>query len=335
MSNKHLPLLLLVIAGLVAAPLALGFAGGLHPAFDSFAHFRTHLAVLTALLALPLLFTARRRGGAALVLLAAAAFATTFGAFNQPGGQDAQAAGGRYRLIQINLRFDNRTPERLLDMIARENPDIIAYQEGGAHWAPWLDRLAAAYPHRLHCPRASGVMAVGLLSRHPFRWDNGSRQESGADHAAPTAPGCAGDGLMAIAPVNLGGVVVRVASLHLEWPWPFAQQRNLRQIRPELEKLRGPRIIAGDFNATPWSHTVRQVEVAASARAMGSARVTWFTWRLPAALRPYLGLPIDQILVSRDIIAPRLVTLDHVGSDHLPVRLDFSTPPASSQTAAL
>lgn len=330
MFNNRLSLFLLIIAGLVAAPLALGFAGGLHPAFDSFAHFRAHLAVLTALLALPLLFTARRRGGAALVLLAAAAFATTFWAFSHPGGQDAQAAPGfRYRLVQINLRFDNRTPERVLDMIAREKPDVIAYQEGGAHWAPWLDRLAAAYPHRLHCPKG-----VGLLSRHSFWRESAPLQENGANQTISKVAGCTGDGLMAIAPVNLGGVVVRVASLHLEWPWPFAQQRNLRQIGPELEKLRGPRIVAGDFNATPWSQTVRQVETAAGARAVDGAGATWFIGTLPAAWRPYLGLPIDQILVSRDIVAPRLSTLEHVGSDHLPVRLDFSTLPAGSQAAA-
>ena len=42
---------------LLSLPLVAGFFGRLHPAFDSFAHFRVHLAILLALAALPLLAT--------------------------------------------------------------------------------------------------------------------------------------------------------------------------------------------------------------------------------------------------------------------------------------
>ena len=42
----------------LSVALVAGFFGTLHPAFDSFAHFRVHLAVLMALCALPLLATA-------------------------------------------------------------------------------------------------------------------------------------------------------------------------------------------------------------------------------------------------------------------------------------
>ncbi|TIX41098.1 MAG: AP endonuclease, partial [Mesorhizobium sp.] len=57
--------------------LVAGFFGTLHPAFDSFAHFRVHLAVLMALCALPLLVTSFRLQAAAALLFAGAAFATT------------------------------------------------------------------------------------------------------------------------------------------------------------------------------------------------------------------------------------------------------------------
>ena len=49
----------LAMLGLSVALVA-GFFGTLHPAFDSFAHFRIHLAVLMALIALPLLATSFR-----------------------------------------------------------------------------------------------------------------------------------------------------------------------------------------------------------------------------------------------------------------------------------
>src|ERR1700755_1597353 len=53
------PMASLTFVGMLvlSVPLVAGFFGTLHPAFDSFAHFRVHLAVLLILCALPLLAT--------------------------------------------------------------------------------------------------------------------------------------------------------------------------------------------------------------------------------------------------------------------------------------
>jgi endonuclease/exonuclease/phosphatase (EEP) superfamily protein YafD len=53
---------------------------------------------------------------------------------------------------------------------------------------------------------------------------------------------------------------------------------------------------------------------------------TWFPSFLPVSLAPYLGLPIDQIFTSADIVSPKVSAREDAGSDHLPVRLDFSVP---------
>ena len=76
----------------ISVPLVAGFFGTLHPAFDSFAHFRVHLAVLMALCALPLLATSFRLQAAAALLLAVAAFATTSSALPLPRLWPVQAA---------------------------------------------------------------------------------------------------------------------------------------------------------------------------------------------------------------------------------------------------
>lgn len=67
---------LLCIAIALALPLGLGLLARLHPAFDAAAHFRIHLAVLLALVALPLLFTSFWWQGGAVLLLVLAALAT-------------------------------------------------------------------------------------------------------------------------------------------------------------------------------------------------------------------------------------------------------------------
>lgn len=66
--RENLSFLLLLAAVALSVPLVLGFLGAVHPALDSFSHFQAHLAVLLAVLTIPLLFTKMRREAAMLLL---------------------------------------------------------------------------------------------------------------------------------------------------------------------------------------------------------------------------------------------------------------------------
>ncbi|NVM41793.1 endonuclease/exonuclease/phosphatase family protein [Ochrobactrum intermedium] len=317
-SRENLSFLLLLAAVALSVPLVLGFLGAVHPALDSFSHFRAHIAALLAVLTLPLLFTGMRREAAMLLLFAVMALSTTIGAARDflsgsTGAQADEQAGARYSLVQINLREDNPEPKRILQMIAREKPDVITYEEASDQWTKWLTILQGSYPYHLNCADDPNTWGVGILSKRPF------------SEEAQTA--CVGDGLLAIAPINFGGTTVHVAALHFSWPWPRWQPHQLRYIEPELQKLNGPLIIAGDFNAAPWSNAVRRVEYASGARHLTGIGGTWMTHLLPVTLAPYIGLPIDQILVSPEIGGAKVSAREDAGSDHLPVRLEFSVPP--------
>ncbi|MDR6431452.1 endonuclease/exonuclease/phosphatase family protein [Brucella pseudogrignonensis] len=309
---------LLIIAILVSVPLVLGFLGSAHPSFDSFAHFRSHLAILMGLLALPILFTTMRREGAMILLFAILAFSTTLGAARNllDGSSAAHAnvptSGVRYSLVQINLRYNNPEPKRVLQMIAQEKPDVIAYQEAGSDWAMWIDILKGTYPYHFECRISGSNMGVGILSRRPF-------SEGGAQT-------CLGDNRLAMTSIDFSGMPVNVASYHAVLPWPYGQAAIIDKLVPELQKLDGASVIAGDFNATPWSNAVHRTEKASSTKAMTSIGGSWMPQSLPVTLAPFVGLPIDQILVSADIVAPVAATRDEAGSDHLPVRLEFSVP---------
>lgn len=328
--NSRWPILLFAAALFVSLPLVLGFMGGLHPAFDTLSHLRAHLAAMMGLLALPLLFSSLRREAAMLLVFALMAFSTTLGAAqNLLRGAQAPPAierSGPYRLMQINLRYDNDDPKKLLQLVGRERPDIITYQEAGDHWTDWLNILENTYPYRLHCRKDPGKWGVGILSRRPF-----------ADHSNTV---CVGDGLLAIAPINLGGTNVTVAALHLSWPWPGAQARQLDHIVPALQQLSGPTLIAGDLNVTPWSHTTRLIERASGTQHQSGIGPTWLIKPLPVTLAPAIGLPIDQIFISDDIQTEKIGTGADIGSDHLPVQFEFKVPsppgePEQPQTDAV
>lgn len=310
--------ILLISAVLVSVPLVLGFLGSAHPAFDSFAHFRSHLAILMGLLALPLLLTAMRREAFMILLFAILAFSTTLGTARNllDGSSAAQAnvptGGARYSLVQINLRYNNPEPKRVLQMVAQEKPDVIAYQEAGSDWAMWIDILKGSYPYHFECRISGNNMGVGILSRRPF--NEGSEQT------------CLGDNRLAMTSIDFSGTPVNVASYHAVLPWPYGQAAIIDRLVPELQKFDGPSVIAGDFNATPWSNAVHRIENASGTKAMTGIGGSWIPQSLPVKLAAYIGLPIDQILVNPKIEAPVAATLEEVGSDHLPVRLEFSVP---------
>src|SRR5262249_30866625 len=133
---------------LISIPLVLGLLSDLHPAFDTFAHFRAHLAVLLGLCGLILLASVYLEQGLLAVALGGLALWTTMPAFSIFGATKAaagDAASGRavYRLLQLNLRFDNPGPEKVLSLIGRTKPDVIALEEVSAEWMPRIARISA------------------------------------------------------------------------------------------------------------------------------------------------------------------------------------------------
>lgn len=300
----------------LSAALLAGFLGALHPAFDSFSHFRIHLSVLTALLALPLLAGSYRLQAAAVLLFAIASLATTMSALPRLWPQQAVAKPADqivYSLLQMNLLYDNPTPKKVLSLIGRTNPDVITLDEVSEMWATELGYIASAYPYRILCAYPNGVFGVALLSRRPF--------------AAGTAPHCEPRGAMATATIDFGGTGVDVAAIHLSWPWPREQSWQIGELAEPLAALGETAIMAGDCNAVPWSAAVRRVASLGGLTVMPSVGPTWIHWKLPDFVRRFAGLPIDQVFSKGEVTIHSATRLEDDGSDHLPVLVEFSLRP--------
>lgn len=313
---------LLAACGAGGAALGLGFLGSLHPAFDTFSHFRLHLAALMAVGGVLLIGARMRREGLAALSLAACSVIVTPGALPGLGGSRAALAsdttGDRavYRLLHLNARFDNKEPERFLSLIARTRPDVVTVNEVSAMWRGRLAALAAAYPHSVICPARGAVGGVAILSRRPF---------SGAAEAE-----CLAGGTLALARVDLGGRAVTVAALHLYWPWPFEQPDQVEEIAGHLDGLPEEAVLAGDFNAARWSRAVARIAEAGRLRDVGPVGASWLPRALPDALRRAVGLGIDHVLAGDGIAVERLQRADDAGSDHLPVLMEFWLPAGSA-----
>ncbi|TPN45188.1 endonuclease/exonuclease/phosphatase family protein [Mesorhizobium sp. B1-1-7] len=309
----------LAMTALSLALLA-GFLGTLHPAFDSFSHFRLHLCLLIALLALPLLASSFRLQAAVALLFAIASVATTMSTLPRLWPVQAVAKPVDqivHHLLQMNLRYDNPTPKKVLSLIGRTNPDVITLDEVSAMWETELGYITSAYPYRILCPYPNGVFGVALLSRRPF--------------AADSAPHCEPRGAMAIAAVDFGGTAVNVAAIHLSWPWPREQNWQIGELSNSISSLGETAIMAGDCNAVPWSAAVRRVASLGGLTVMPSAGPTWLYIKLPDVLRRFAGLPIDQVFSKGGVTVHSATRLEDTGSDHLPVLVEFSVRSAEKQ----
>ena len=311
----------LALVVVVSLPLVAGFFARLHPAFDSFAHFRLHLAVLLIAGALPLLLGAFRREALMAIAFGLAAITTVTGASFLPGHaayaprDDSQPT---YRLLQLNLRFDNGEPEKVLSLIARQRPDVVTLEEVSDLWAPRIALLEAAYPFRVVCTMGNYAGGVAILSLRPFLTGTEGR--------------CIDGGTFATASFDFGGRPLEVGALHLHWPWPFDQARQIAGLAGELAGLSPTALLAGDLNATPWSAAAEQVAGAGALQQVGPIGATWLYRRLPEFLR-FAGLPIDQVFAKGGVRVHSATTLEPVGSDHLPVLVEFSLDPVSREPA--
>lgn len=319
-SSIALRLFALAFLTATAAALTFGYLGRLHPALDSFSHFRVHLAVLMALTVPFLLILKLRVEALFAAALAVATLGQTFWAGRDTAALAAttDATGATYRLLQLNVYHLNQKPEAVLSLIGEVKPDVVTLNEISLRWKDRLAAIEAAYPYQTICSRPHNVGSVAILSRRPF--------------AAGFHPYCAADGAMAHVRLDFGGRPVEVVAIHLGWPWPYDQQWQAPKVAALLGQVGDTAILAGDLNAVPWSHTARQIEAGAQARILRGIGPTWLFGELPAWLRKSAGLPIDNVMVKGKVTPIRAGAMEGGNSDHLPVLLEFMLEPEDGPT---
>ncbi len=261
-----------------------------------------HLAALSVLLCLALIAAGARRAGAVLMAVAAIGSAMTLLGRHLPQSLPLETARpAELQVLWMNLLWRNATPpEEIAAALAAAPADLVLLAEA-APLEPYLETLKPAFPYQAGCGlgRRCEILA---LSRRPL-----------AEMEMQPMPGTRPGRLVTLrlAPGN-GQAGLTVIGAHLLKPWfgDMSRHDDWLVIR-ELSRRPGPLLLAGDFNATPWSR-----RMAALNRLCGLAapRLPVATW--PAAAGA-LGLPIDLALVRGGARLTALAPWQGVpGSDH-------------------
>lgn len=267
-------------------------------------NFWFHLIPISIASALAAVFVFGPVRSALLVLVPVGLAITTFGSL---GTETSQLSSGeeRFKVVTINV-LDNNThnASQIRDFLIGEDADVVFVQEAEGIYAV-LDELRAYYPFQTDpyagCAPASSCDIV-LLSRHEL-----------LDVRRPETP--IGNDRFIVASVDAGGQVLTLAGVHLTKPLNAGQQtREVDVVGPILRDLPRPLIVAGDFNAAPWSSIMRRLLELSGLRLDYGYRPSWPVWL------PRLGLPIDHVLISGELgIVSARVHGEAFGSNHFPV----------------
>ena len=277
----------------------------MHWSADLLAYFHDIYFFLAAGLLLGLLFFRRWLwvGVAGLTLLVNGLLLLPYLPFQQAASTEPDL-----RLYVHNLYYRNDALERVAEDVARFDPDVVFLMEYSRDIQGRLEAEFDDYPYRLIEP-SRYTMGLALFSRLPFEE---AQVERFAETRIPIFQ----------AAMNLGGRRINFVGGH-PWPpigrWGQLHREQMADIAKVAAQTPHPLIVAGDFNASPWSYTVANLSKTANLTDAQRGYRLRKTWRLT----PFFALPIDQVLVSSEW---RVLRFDHGergGSDHVPLVLDL------------
>ncbi|MFM9939073.1 MAG: endonuclease/exonuclease/phosphatase family protein [Hyphomicrobiaceae bacterium] len=204
------------------------------------------------------------------------------------------------KLISFNVWTENKTPQAVVDFLLREQADIVLLVELRRVPAnSIIPHLEASYPHREVCLGCG----MALFSRFPFETSHAQRRDKGVPFVG----------------AHIGEVDIGLTGTHLLTPDRAAIQVNeLKLLTANFmaggaARERG-RIIAGDFNMTPWSMLMADFLRTSGYRRHGTLHHSWpsIGWLPPFVL-------IDHVVTSPDIKTISIEAGPDIGSDHRPI----------------
>lgn len=315
--------LLLTFSILLGVFTFAGFVGASRhlEVFADFRPYYLYAAIGTVILSFGLMqLEPHRRASIVTVILAG--LVTAVNTFEVgPWIKSASMLGGhapartQLRLLSFNLREDNLRQSETVAYLQREPADVMVLLESAGSWPAALKGLEAAFPHHLRVDE----LTMDLFSRHPVTQTQfqlfGRNRGFGiftvqlpkgnvtliAAHASPrSGSGAAG----------------------------FAERTRMLEegLPPAIAGLKVPVVLAGDLNASMWSPAYKELErrsgLVNARRGFGllcsqhgdSFPVSWL-WR-----------PVDHVLHSQDCVPLQMRTGPDLGSDHVPIWVEFDLP---------
>lgn len=235
-----------------------------------------------------------------------------------------------YRVISTNLNVANSNAAATLELIEQEQPDLAVFIEVNDEMATQLDALKASLPFSSNQLTQYQPGAV-VYSKHPL--SDFAIQKFNTNNAVNLTMtiqvGALPIALIAVHPFPpINTTLLQMRNTAFEAISTYVQKQNAQQ-------QKNPVLMIGDFNVTMWSPYYKKLEQQTglnNSRKHFGVLPSWpanmanyfnpaFSW-----LSPLIQIPIDHCLASDALNVTDMRIASDVGSDHLPIVVDFSLP---------
>ncbi|MCX6879516.1 MAG: endonuclease/exonuclease/phosphatase family protein [Verrucomicrobia bacterium] len=281
----------------------LGIGGGVWWGFDLCNHFQMQYLVFQALCVVAVLGLRRFRWALVPALwlcvpvLKLAPYYTA---------ATAESPWPRHlKVLSFNVLHKNKRYADTVSWVQATDPDIAFFPEATKAWEAGLAPLKATMPHSIVHARWDNF-GLAVFSKHPIVEQS-------------LVPSTAVGVVMLQVTLEIDGRRVVFVGVHPASPLSAAYSRDRDEVLQDLAKRLNhetrPMIVAGDFNATPWSHAMQPL-FDADLRDTMLGRGFSATWRRGL---PLVAIPIDHILVGGRISTAKRWTGPDLGSDHRPI----------------
>lgn len=296
----------------VAALAVAGYLGRFGWRLELASHFRLQYGVLLGFSALVYLAGRRLRPALAAGLLSAANLCLVVSVGTPPPPPEDRRV---VRAVVCNVRASNVQHDRVVEFVRASKADLVLLVEVNFEWAAAIRALDAEYPYGRRSP-AHNSWGLSLLSRLPL------------DSVEVTMLGEEGQTLAVVARLTVDGQPLTVIGTH-----PFSpisgghfryRNRQLADAATLVRRQKGPVMLMGDLNVSPWSPYFQGLLSASGLRDSRQGFGIQASW--PVEFAP-VRIPIDHCLVSPEIAVHERQIGPDVGSDHFPVIVDVSLRP--------
>ncbi len=208
------------------------------------------------------------------------------------------------RIMSSNLLASNSSHEALLQQVNTIDPEVIIFQEYTPQWHRILAGTLHRYPYKL-VHTIDSPFGIAAYSKSPF-----VKAEVKSFTSLPAVD----------ITVKTLQRDLRIFGVHPIPPMSVvtfdARNAYLAALASESLGYDGPMVVAGDFNAVPWSWHFKSLlsnGKLKSARDGHGLKPTW-----PGNFFP-LWIPIDHILYNNKVALVDFDTGVNAGSDHKPI----------------
>lgn len=218
----------------------------------------------------------------------------------------------RISLIAANVKKSNRSYAPLINLIARQNADIVMAIEVDAAWIEALEGGVSGYDHWVRVPLDTGY---GLCVMSKLRLDDVEVRE------------LITDGVPSIrTKVKMrSGEAIRLYVVHPEPPLALHDTKGrdgeIALIGMEATRDPLPAIVTGDLNDVAWSTTTRRFQRLSKLLDPRVGRGFYNTFH---AYYPIFRWPLDHLFHDARFRLIRMDRLEKIGSDHFPMIFELA-----------